>query len=163
MTTTTSDANGTTHFFDVVKAGHPIGKSMVFVPSGVPTAETVPMLVYFHGHNSQTSIDTYIRALPQRDFRPKLGGKKAVLVEPWGGNLSHFGQLATAGLTSLIDSAMFVAISNGTPSRPCPVQVPPPPSIILAGFSIASTQKRDKAARGSTGPRPIPVSNCASA
>jgi len=136
MTTTIVDGNGTTHFFDVVRGGHSIGKSMMFVPRGVPTVEVVPMLIYFHGHNSQSSIETYVGALPQRDFRPKLSSKKVLLVEPWGGTRSHFGDLVTAGgLSALIDSAMFTAISNGTPSRPCPVQPPPPPSLILAGFS----------------------------
>jgi hypothetical protein len=136
MVTTTSDVNGTTHLFDVVKGGHVIGSSMVFVPMAVPTVEAVPMLVYFHGHNSQHSIDSYIRALPQRDFRAKLSSKKVVLVEPWGGNGSNFQRLQTAGgLTALIDCAMSTAIENATPSRPCPVQPPAPPSLIFAGFS----------------------------
>ena len=57
-------------------------------------------------------------------------------MEPWGGMLSKFGTLATGlGLTTLIESAMFTAISSGMPSRPCPVKPPPPPSLILAGFS----------------------------
>jgi hypothetical protein len=136
MTTTINDVNGTTHFTDVVRDGHIIGNCMVFVPVAVPIAEAAPMLVYFHGYNSQTSIEHYIRSMAQRDFRPKLGSKKVVLVEPWGGTRSDFGALVTGrGLSALIDSAMFTAISNGTPSRPCPVQSPPPPSLILAGFS----------------------------
>jgi hypothetical protein len=136
MTTTITDVNGTTHFFDVVRDGHIIGNSMMFIPVAVPVVEAAPMLVYFHGFNSQTSIDHYIRAMTQRDFRPKLASKKVVLVEPWGGTRSNFGALVTGrGLAALIDSAMFTAISNGTPTRPCPVQPPPPPSLILAGFS----------------------------
>lgn len=137
MTKSITDGNGTTHFFEVFDGKIIIGTAMVFVPVGVPHVEAVPMLVYFHGHNSQDSIEAYIKAMKQRDFRPLLQSKKLVLVEPWGGRMSSkFGAITTGrGLTTLIDSAMFTAISYGTPSRPCPVQPPPPQSLILAGFS----------------------------
>ncbi len=136
MTTTVADGSGTTHFFEVIDGMAAIGKAMVFVPHAVTTVEAVPMLVYFHGHNSQDSIEGYIKAMKQRDFRPSLSAKQVVLVEPWGGTGSRFGKMATgAGLTSLIETAMFIAISYGTPSRPCPMKPPPPKSLILAGFS----------------------------
>jgi len=74
--------------------------------------------------------------MKQRDFRPLLASKKVLWVEPWGGAMSKFGAMATGpGLSTLIDSAMFTAISYGSPSRPCPVKPPPPQSLILAGFS----------------------------
>ena len=136
MTKSVTDGSGTTHFYDVFNGTIVIGKAMVFVPAAVSTVESVPMVVYYHGHNSQGSIEDYIKAMKQRDFRPLLAANRVVLVEPWGGTRSKFGAMATAdGLSTLIDSAMFTAISNGTPSRPCPVKPPPPPSLILAGFS----------------------------
>ncbi len=140
MVKTITDGNGTTHFFDVVDNKKIVlGKAMVFVPGAVSMVEAVPMLVYYHGRNSQDSIEGYIRALKQRDFRPLLGSKEVVLVEPWGGHNPTFGALATgSGLTTLIDSAMFTAIS-GTPGRPCPVKPPPPQSLIIAGFSGGGT------------------------
>ena len=136
MTKTVTDANGTTHFFDVFNGASVLGTAMAFLPAGVAIAESVPMAVYYHGHNSQTSIEGYIQAMKQRDFRPLLASKKVLWVEPWGGTLSKFGTMATGpGLTTLIESAMFTAISYGKPSRPRPVKPPPPPSLILAGFS----------------------------
>jgi hypothetical protein len=136
MTKTVTDTNGTTHFFDVFDGTRVLGTAMAFLPAGIATAESVPMAVYYHGHNSQTSIEGYIKAMKQRDFRPLLASKKVLWVEPWGGMLSKFGAMATGpGLTTLIESAMFTAISSATPSRPCPVKPPPPPSLILAGFS----------------------------
>jgi hypothetical protein len=136
MTKSVTDGNGTTHFFDVFNGTSIIGQAMAFVPGAVSIVESVPMVVYYHGHNSQKSIEDYIAAMKQRDFRPQLAGKSVVLVEPWGGNRSKFGAMATGdGLSTLIDSAMFTAISNGTPSRPCPVKPPAPPSLILSGFS----------------------------
>src|SRR5260370_31361182 len=136
MTKSVTDGSGTTHFYDVFNGTSVIGNAMVFVPAAVSTVESVPMVVYFHGHNSQGSIEDYIKAMKQRDFRPSLAAKSVVLVEPWGGTRSKFVAMATAaGLSTLLDSAMFTAISNGTPTRPCPVKPPPPPSLILAGFS----------------------------
>jgi hypothetical protein len=135
MTKTVTDSNGTTHFFDVFNGKIVIGKAMAFLPAGITTAESVPMAIYYHGHNSQGSIEEYIKAMKQRDFRPLLASKRVLWVEPWGGTTSKFGTMATTGLTTLIESAMFNAISYGTPSRPCPLQAPPPPSLILAGFS----------------------------
>ena len=136
MTKTVTDGNGTTHFFEVFNGKSVIGTAMAFLPSGITMAESVPMVVYYHGHNSQSSIEGYIKAMKQRDFRPLLASKKVLLVEPWGGAVSKFGAMATGpGLNTLIDSAMFTAISNGSPSRPCPVKPPPPRSLILAGFS----------------------------
>ena len=135
MIKTVTDGNGTTHFFDVVDKMIVIGKAMVFVPGTVSLVEAVPMLVYYHGHNSQDSIEGYIGAMKQRDFRPLLGAKKVVLVEPWGGTRSRFGTLTTgSGLTTLIDSAMVTAIS-GAPGRASPATPPPPQSLIIAGFS----------------------------
>jgi ABC-type glycerol-3-phosphate transport system substrate-binding protein len=136
MTRSVTDGRGTTHFFEVFNGKTIIGRAMVFVPTAVSMVESAPMIVYYHGHNSQDSIEGYIKAMKQRDFRPFLNSKRAVLVEPWGGTNSKFGAMATgSGLTTLIDSAMFTAISYGKPSRPCPVKPPPPKSLILAGFS----------------------------
>ena len=136
MVKTVTDGNGTTHFFDVFDGKSVLGTAMAFLPAGAGMPESVPMAVYYHGHNSQNSIEGYIKAMKQRDFRPLLASKKVLLVEPWGGAMSKFGAMATGpGLTTLIESAMFTAISYGRPSRPCPVKPPPPPSLILAGFS----------------------------
>ncbi len=136
MVKSVTDGNGTTHFFDVFDGKSVIGTSMLFIPNGVSIVEQAPMLVYYHGHNSQNSIEEYVNKLKQRDFRPLLKGKKVLLVAPWGGNKSKFGGMGTgAGLTTLIDQAMFHAISYGPPVRPCPVKPPAPPSLILAGFS----------------------------
>jgi len=43
------------------------------------------MVVYYHGHNGSSSIESYINANKYRDFRAKLASTKAVLVEPWAG------------------------------------------------------------------------------
>jgi hypothetical protein len=144
------DANGTTHFFEVygsepiiLKKGPPvvalpppvIGSAMVFVPRAVSLAEHVPMVVYYHGHNGSSSIEDYIKANKYRDFRAKLRGTKAVLVEPWGGYKSKFGALGTpAGLNSLIDEAMSTAIRLASPPRSVPYPIPKA-RLILAGFS----------------------------
>ena len=136
MTKTVTDGNGTTNFIEVFNGKTVIGTAMVFQPLAVARVEAVPMLVYYHGHNSQSSIEGYIKAMTQRDFRPLLATKQVLLVEPWGGMKSKFGVLATGGgLSTLIESAMFFAISNGPASRDCPVKPPPPASLILAGFS----------------------------
>lgn len=142
MTTTITDGNGTTHLFDVKRkrdAKDTIGKAMVFVPLAVSAADQVPMLVYYHGHNSQSSIENYVKSIPQRDFRPLLKSKQVVLVEPWGGTKSTFGQLGTsAGLTALMEQAMHLALYAGPKPRPTPVMerpTPQPRSLILAGFS----------------------------
>jgi hypothetical protein len=130
-----TDGNGTTYFLDMSDKGKSFG-IMLFIPMSVSLVEQVPMLVYYHGHNSQHSIETYIQAMAQRDFRPSLQNKQVLLVEPWGGGRSNFGALQTpAGLDALIDLVMFTAISNGPPVRPCPVKPPSPKSLILAGFS----------------------------
>jgi hypothetical protein len=136
MTKTVTDGNGTTHFFDVYDGKHTIGKAMLFIPLAVSLVEQVPMLVYYHGHNGRSSIEGYVTSITQRDFRPLLKSKKVLLVEPWGEHKSTFHALGrSAGLTTLIDQAMFIAISYGPPVRACPVKAPPPPSLILAGFS----------------------------
>jgi len=136
MVTTATDGTGTTHFFEVFKEKRTLGTAMVFAPAAVTQVETVPMIVYYHGHNSKTSIEGYIKSIKQRDFRPAPASKKVLLVEPWGGPMSKFGALGTGdGLATLIDMAMSVAISYGTPSRPCPVKSPLPPSLILSAFS----------------------------
>jgi len=136
MVNSVSDGNGTMHLFDVLDGKSIVGKAMAFVPIGVGMVEQVPMIVYYHGHNSQGSIEGYIKALKVRDFRPLLKDKKVVFVEPWGGHMSKFGTLGTgAGLKTLISAAMFTAISYGPTTRPCPVDPPPPPSLIMAGFS----------------------------
>jgi hypothetical protein len=132
---TVTDGNGTTHFFDMSHDGTTSG-AMLFIPLQVSLVEQVPMVVYYHGHNSQHSIEGYIKALSDRDFRPSLRDKQVILVEPWGGPRSKFHYYQTPhGLQELIDQAMFVAVSNGPPARPCPVRPPPPDSLILAGFS----------------------------
>jgi len=144
MVKSVTDGNGTTHFFDVVDGTTTVGQSMLFIPLAVSLVEQVPMLVYYHGHNSQQSIEGYINAMPQRDFRPSLKDKKVLLVEPWGGTRSKFGKVGTvAGTGKLIANAMFIAISNGPPTRPCPVTPPSPPSLILAGFSGGGATLKD--------------------
>jgi hypothetical protein len=136
MAKSVTDGNGTTHFLDVFDGKKVIGTAMLFIPAAVSIVEQVPMLVYYHGHNSKNSIEDYVTSLKQRDFRPLLKGKKVLLVEPWGGQKSNFGAFGTgAGLATLIDYAMFSAVSYGPPVRPCPVKPPPPASLILAGFS----------------------------
>lgn len=142
MTKTVTDGNGTTHFFDVYpgkrtrRVNEIIGTAMLFIPLGTTMVEQAPMLVYYHGHNGQGSIERYVKSIPERDFRPKLKSKKVLLVQPWGGHKSTFGQLQTAaGLTTLIDQAMFIALTYGPPVRPMPAVTPPPQSLIAAGFS----------------------------
>ncbi|HCK80002.1 MAG TPA: hypothetical protein PK880_12630 [Candidatus Competibacter sp.] len=148
MVTTTTDANGTTHFFRVYRGGSAIGDAMAFLPSGVALAETVPTLVYFHGHNHSANLGAYLRSNPtNRDLRPLLGGKRVALVQPWGGHQSSFLQFQTStGLTALIESGLRVLIENANPTRPCPVQVPNPPAVILAahsggGFALLAAAK----------------------
>jgi hypothetical protein len=136
MVQSVTDGNGTTHLFDVINGKSVVGKAMAFVPIGVGMVEQVPMIVYYHGHNGQGSVEGYIKAKPVRDFRPLLKDKKVVFVEPWGGHMSKFtGMDDGPGLTRLISAAMFTAISNGPTTRPCPVNPPPPPALIMAGFS----------------------------
>jgi hypothetical protein len=130
-----TDGNGTTHFIEMPDKGNPAGV-MLFIPLAVSLVEQAPLLVYYHGHNSQHSIESYVQAMTQRNFRPSLRDKQVLLVEPWGGGGSRFGALQTpAGLEALIDLVMFTAISNGPPARPCPVRSPAPKSLILSGFS----------------------------
>src|SRR5258708_28559409 len=110
MTKSVTDGSGTTHFHDVFNGTSVIGKAMVFVPAAVYMVESAPMVVYYHGHNSQGSIEDYIKAMKQRDFRPLLAAKSVVLVQPWGGTRSKFGAMATAdALPTLIDSPEFTA------------------------------------------------------
>jgi hypothetical protein len=145
MTKTLTDGNGTTHFFDVYPAKRTrhvndvIGKAMLFIPIGTSMVEQVPMLIYYHGHNKQASIERYVKAQKERDFRPLLASKKVLLVQPWGGHYSNFGALQTAaGVSALIDQAMFIALTYGPPVRPMPplgTPTPKPQSLIIAGFS----------------------------
>jgi len=132
---TVTDGNGTTCFFEMSHHGTSSG-AMLFVPLQVSLVEQVPMVVYYHGHNSQHSIEGYIKAMKDRDFRPSLRDKQVILVEPWGGLRSKFHYYQTPhGLQELINQAMSIAISNGAPARSAPAQPPPPDSLILAGFS----------------------------
>ena len=126
MVTTTTDANGTTHFFPVYRGGSAIGDAMAFLPSGVALAETVPTLVYFHGHNNTANLGAYLRSNPtNRDLRPLLSGKRVALIQPWGGHRSSFLQFQTsAGLTALIEGGLRVLIENANPTRPCPLSGP---------------------------------------
>lgn len=137
MVTTTIDANGTTHFFSVFRDGKTIGDAMAFLPASVAMAETVPTLVYFHGHNQTANLAAYLRSNPaNRDLRPLLSGKRVALIQPWGGHKSAFQAFQTsAGLTALIEGGLRVLIEYAEPPRPCPVKVPNPPSIILAAHS----------------------------
>lgn len=137
MVTSTTDANGTTHFFPVYLNGASIGDAMAFLPAGITAAESVPTLVYFHGHNSVANLPAYLRSNPStRDLRPLLSGKRVALIQPWGGHHSAFGRFQTGpGLTALIETGLRVLIEYATPSRPCPVQVPNPPAVILAAHS----------------------------
>jgi hypothetical protein len=118
-----TDGNGTTQYVEV-KGG--TGPAMVFVPVAVNVG-LAPLLVYFHGHSDHdttqhNSIAEYIGYMPERDFRPLLRLKQAVLVEPWGGTWSHFGAAGTAaGLPALIEAAL------GSKTQPR--------SLILIGFS----------------------------
>jgi hypothetical protein len=145
MTTTITDGNGTTHFFEVYDTvrhkGRTIptlGRAMLFLPrTGVPTE--LPMLVYYHGHHGPKRIEGYVNSITERDFRPLLKSKKVMLVEPEGGPWSQFGDLAKpAGLATLIDQAMFIALTYGPPIRAMPplgTPTPKPKSLILVGFS----------------------------
>lgn len=137
MVTTTTDANGTTHFFLVYRNGASIGEAMAFLPTGITTAESVPTLVYFHGHNAATNLANYFQSNPKTyDLRPLLNGKQIALIQPWGGHHSAFKHFQTgAGLTALVESGLRVMIEHATPPRPCPVQIPNPPSVILAAHS----------------------------
>ena len=66
---TVTDGNGTTHFFEMSHHGKSTGV-MLFIPLQVSLVEQVPMVVYYHGHNAQHSIEGYIQAMSVRDFRP---------------------------------------------------------------------------------------------
>ena len=145
MTKTVTDGNGTTHFFDVspgTRTRSPrdkIGAAMLFIPLATKMVEQVPMLVYYHGHKGPDTIEGYVNSKKERDFRSKLAAKKVLLVEPQGGPFSQFGTLATpAGLATLIEQAMFIALTYGPPVRPMAplgAPIPKPKSLILAGFS----------------------------
>src|SRR5262249_6724050 len=151
VTKTITDGNGITHFFEVyggepviISKGPPIialpppviGTAMVFIPLATSVVEQAPMLVYYHGHNSSTSIEDYIKALKYRDFRPLLKSKKVLFVAPWGGTRSKFGDLGTsAGLARLIDQAMSAALRLSAGARRVVGPTPRPPSLILSGFS----------------------------
>jgi hypothetical protein len=123
MGKSTTDANGTTTMLDV-KGGN--GEAMLFVPISVHI-DQVPLMIYFHGHSNHDkawpkTLTDYIADLSVRDFRPLLKLKKMVLIEPWGGTWSNFGDPGTAaGLQALIDAAI------GKDNKPG--------SLILAGFS----------------------------
>jgi len=58
MTKTVTDGNGTTHFLEVFNGKSVIGTAMVFAPAAVSIVEAVPMAVYYHGHNSQSSVES---------------------------------------------------------------------------------------------------------
>jgi hypothetical protein len=145
MTKTITDGNGTTHFFDVYPAKRTrdvketIGRSMLFIPLAATPVEQMTVLVYYHGHHGPSTIEGYVGSIKERDFRPKLKSKKVLLIEPEGGPVSKFGALATpAGLTTLIDQAMFIAMTYGPPVRSMPAlgtPAPKPKSLIIAGFS----------------------------
>lgn len=141
MVTSTTDANGTTHFFPVYRNGARIGDAMAFLPTSVKMAEAVSTLVYFHGHNDSADLPAYLRSNPTtRDLRPLLSAKQVTLIQPWGGHGSAFQQFQTGdGLTALIEYGLRVMIEYATPTRPCPVQVPNPPAIILAAHSGGGT------------------------
>lgn len=137
MVTSTTDANGTTHFFRVQRDGTPIGDALAFLPAGIAVAESVPALIYFHGHNATANLAAYLRSNPStRDLRPLLNGKRVALIQPWGGHHSAFQRFQSGpGLTALIEGGLRVLIEYATPSRPCPVQIPNPPSVIPAAHS----------------------------
>jgi len=146
MTNTVTDGNGTTHFFDVYDSQRHkrrvipvIGRAMLFIPLAATPVGQMPMLVYYHGHHGPGTIEGYVSSIKERDFRPKLKSKKVLLIEPQGGPVSRFGALATpAGLTTLIDQAMFIALTFGPPVRSMPplgTPTPTPKSLIIAGFS----------------------------
>ena len=114
MTKTITDGNGTTHFFDVFDGKSVIGTAMAFLPASAGVPESVPMAVYYHGHNSQTSIEGYIKAMKQRDFRPLLAGKKVLWVQPWGGILA---QVWTGSEGLLYQSSASLPLSLGQLQR----------------------------------------------
>lgn len=152
MVTSTTDANGTTHFFPVYRDGASIGDAMAFLPAGITAAESVPTLVYFHGHNTQANLAAYLRSNPSaRDLRPLLSGKRVALIQPWGGHQSAFQRFQTGpGLTALIEGGLRVLIEYAIPSRPCPVQIPNPPAVILAAHSGGGEALRAAAKSSST-------------
>ena len=154
-TTTATDGNGTTHFFDVVGrfsdglqltrigphqmrlSNADLGRAMLFIPRAVSSVGQVPMLIYYHGHHGPKLIEGYIAGQKERDFRPLLKSTKVLLLEPQGGPVSKFGALGDpAHLDTLIDRAMYAALTVGPlPARPVPKPTPKPQSIIFAGFS----------------------------
>jgi hypothetical protein len=145
MTTTITNGNGTTHFFDVYPAKRTrnpkdiIGRSMLFIPLAATPVEQMTVLVYYHGHHGPATIEGYVKSSTDRDFRPKLRSKKVLLIQPQGGPKSRFGALATpAGLTTLLDQAMFIAVTYGPGARSMPplgTPAPKPKALIIAGFS----------------------------
>lgn len=114
MVQTVSDANGTTHFFDVNG-----GKALAFKPKGLTDSEAQAVLVYYHGYNSTNDLKSYMASVPKtRDLRPLLAATPMLLVEPWGGQKSEFSKFVTAsGLTALIDEAIGLAGIKKPPSR----------------------------------------------
>src|SRR5262245_55128118 len=114
MVTTESDANGTTHFFDING-----GKALAFRPKGLGEGEAKAVLVYYHGYNDSNDLKSYMASDPtSRDLRPLLAAKPMLLVEPWGGKRSEFSKFVTAsGLTALIDEGVRLAGIAGPPSR----------------------------------------------
>jgi hypothetical protein len=59
MGKTVSDANGTTYFFSVNG-----GEALAFKPKGLTEAQAV--LVYYHGHNSTSDLESYMASTPRR-------------------------------------------------------------------------------------------------
>src|SRR5262245_8190753 len=96
MTTTITDGNGTTPFFDVYPGrrtrnpNETIGRAMLFVPLAAAPVEQRTVLVYYHGHHGPGTIEGYVGSSKDRDFRPKLKSKKVLLIEPQGGPVSKF-------------------------------------------------------------------------
>lgn len=126
MVTTVSDANGTTHFFDING-----GKALAFKPAALADSEAQAVLVYYHGYSSTSDLKSYMASVPaSRDLRPLLASRPLLLVEPWGGPKSDFSKFVTAsGLTALIDEAVKLA---GVKS--------PPGNVILAAHSGGGMQ-----------------------
>ena len=134
MIKTVTDGNGTTHFFDVVDKMIVIGKAMVFVPAR-SLVEAVPMLVYYHGHNSQDSIEGYIGEWNSCDFRPLLGAKKSRV-----GRALGWHEVKVRNAHDRFGPDDPDRLGNGyrhfrRPGRASPATPPPPQSLIIAGFS----------------------------
>jgi hypothetical protein len=140
MIKTVKSWNGTTHFFPVLNHQRTIGNAMAFVPNSTGLVEQVPMVIYFHGISfaHAQNLETYLSSEKGIwDIRSALSTEKMLLVVPWGGPMSQGSYAAffsATALSELIQTAMRVAITNGSAKRQV-AEVPWPAKLVLAGHS----------------------------